>query len=225
MILDVIILTDSSDINMTQRTINTLHESEDNYRFNIYLLDSGVGYNKYYGVYEYIKPSIKFNYNAYLNIGFSYAKNAWVIISNDDVLYEHNWLTEIMKIHEERPDIESFSPKDPVLYNKYFPNHFVGTNIKYYESHIVTEFLQGWCIVIKKKALDRIIPLDEQFDMYYQDNDFSEMLIKHQIKHALVRYSIALHMNTLNVGTLTDKQIIKLKEDEIKFRTKWNQLK
>jgi GT2 family glycosyltransferase len=224
MIVDVIILTDSTNIPMTQRTIITLHDSEEDHIFHIQLIDSGDhNPNKYHGFHNYIHPESKFNYNAYLNIGFAYTTADWVVISNDDVAYEHHWFTEMMNIHNERPDIESFSPRDPVLYAKYFPYHFIGSPSRYCESHVVTEFLEGWCIAIKKTALDKIRPFDEQFDMYYQDNDFSEMLIKEGIKHAMVRYSMALHMNTLKVGELTEQQIIKLKEDEIKFRTKWNQ--
>ncbi len=225
MIVDVIILTDSSDVAMTQRTINTLHDSEEDYTFNIQLIDSGSNNpNKYHSWHNYIHPENKFNYNAYLNLGFNYVTGDWVVISNDDVSYERHWFTEMMNIHSERPDIESFSPRDPLLYAKYFPTHFVGTKSRYFESYKVTEFLEGWCIAIKKSALDKIRPFDEQFDMYYQDNDYSEMLIKEGIKHAMVRYSVALHMNTVNAQELTNEKIIKLKEDELKFRTKWNQL-
>jgi hypothetical protein len=41
MTVDVIILTDSTDVTMTQRTIDTLHNSESTYRFRIQLVDSG----------------------------------------------------------------------------------------------------------------------------------------------------------------------------------------
>jgi GT2 family glycosyltransferase len=225
-VVDIIMLTDSSDVAVTQRTINTLHDSEENYKFNIQLIDSGNNdITKYNGWHNYFHLDSKFNYNAYLNFGFTFVTGDWVVISNDDVAYEHHWFTEMMNVHTERPDIESFSPRDPVLYAVYFSNHFVGGKNTYHESYKVTEFFQGWCIAIKKTALNKILPLDEQFDMYYQDNDFAEMLKKEEIKHALVRYSVALHMNTLNAGKPTEKQINKLKEDEIKFRTKWNLLK
>jgi GT2 family glycosyltransferase len=225
--IDVIILTDSSDVSLTQRTINTLHDSEKYFIFNIHVVDSGTDDpSKYNGFHNYIHPESNFNYNKFLNIAFNYCINDWVVISNDDVLYERWWFSEIMKIYSERNDIESFSPRDPVLYAKYYPTHFVGTPSKYFESYNVTEFLEGWCLAIKKTALDKIIPFDEDFDMYYQDNDYAERLKDFGIKHALVRYSVALHMNSLNANEIISKEKIdKLKIDEIKFRTKWNQLK
>jgi GT2 family glycosyltransferase len=219
--IDVIILTDSTDVNMTQRTIDTLINS-DLYEFNVQLVDSGTNNPlRYRGYNNYIHPNIPFNYNRFLNIAISYCSADWVVISNDDVSYEKGWFTEIMDVYNQRPDIEAFSPKDPLLYMRYFPNHFVGTLDDYLESWAVTEALQGWCTIIKRTALDKILPFDEQFDMYYQDNDYAEKLKQAGIKHALVRDAIVCHLQTLNIGTMPNQE--KLKIDEIKFRTKWNQ--
>ena len=221
MIVDVIILTDSTDIAMTQRTIDTLHDSN-LFEFRVQLVDSGINdLNKYKNYHNYIYPESKFNYNKFLNIAFAYCLGEWVVISNDDISYERNWFEYIMRVNDERPDIEAFSPKDPLLYAKYFPGHFVGTSSTYFESYAVTEAIQGWCTVIKRTALDKILPFDEQFDMYYQDNDYAEMLKLHGIKHALVRDSIACHLNTLNITELNDYKKLKMEIDEHKFRNKW----
>jgi GT2 family glycosyltransferase len=87
----------------------------------------------------------------------------------------------------------------------------------------VTELFQGWSVLIKREALNKIAPLDEQFDMYYQDNDFAECLKKKKIRHALVRASKADHKNTHTIGLpYSEEKIKKSAEDEQKFRTKWN---
>jgi GT2 family glycosyltransferase len=224
MTIDVIILTDSSDVALTQRTIDTLHDSEIDFRFRVQLVDSGTqDPNRYVRIYNYIHPESSFNYNKFLNIAFTYCLTEWVVISNDDVAYERWWFSEMMKVHDYREDIEAFSPKDPLLYARWFPNHFVGTDSKYHESYTVTEALQGWCTVIKRCALDKILPFDELFDMYYQDNDYAERLKQVGVKHALVRHSIVCHMETLNVGQISEAKSRKLRIDEIKFRNKWNQ--
>jgi GT2 family glycosyltransferase len=127
-----------------------------------------------------------------------------------------------MAIHEKRKDIESFSPKDPMLYMKYFDWHFIESKDEYYESYKVSEALMGWSLVVKRTALDKITPFDEQFDMYYQDNDYAMMLEKNNIKHALVRNSIACHLGTLRVGEKCyDEKKIKMDEDYLKFTQKW----
>jgi len=222
MIIDVIILTDSTDVNMTQRTINTIHYTNTIHTLHVQLVDSGTDDPlRYTGYHNYIHPESSFNYNKFLNIALTYCTGKWIVISNDDVSYEKHWLIEMLSVHYQRPDIEALSPKDPLLYMRYFPNHFVEPRNNYFESYAVTEAVQGWCTMIKRTALDNILPFDEQFDMYYQDNDYAERLKQAGIKHALVRDAIVCHLQTLNIGTMPNQE--KLKIDEIKFRTKWNQ--
>ena len=57
--------------------------------------------------------------------------------------------------------------------------------------------------------------------MYYQDNDYAEVLKLKGIKHALVRRSIASHYNTIKIKELEKTVAPKMKEDELKFRNKW----
>jgi GT2 family glycosyltransferase len=226
--IDVIMLTNSKDIEstmMTQRTIMSLHDSEANHKFNIHLVESGEDKKSEYEsiTKNYIFPSQTFNYNKFLNIALEYVTSDWVVITNNDVIYERNWFTEMMKVNEIRPDILSFSPRDPIIYMKYFPYHFIGGQDTYYESYKVTEAFMGWCVVMRNDALKSVCPFDELFDMYYQDNDLAERLKEKNIKHALVRYSLAYHKGTIDITELTEAKIRKMTVDEIKFRKKWNQ--
>jgi glycosyltransferase involved in cell wall biosynthesis len=225
--VNVIMLTDSTSLSnrkITERCLLSLHDSEEDYRFNVILIESGTDQYPYYRrmISKYITPDEKFNYNKFLNMGFEHCTSDWVVISNNDVGYEKGWFSEMIKVHEERPDIESFSPKDPMFYMLYFDWHFLQSPDNYFESYRVSEGVMGWCIVIKKTALDKIVPFDEQFDMYYQDNDYAELIKKEGIKHAIVRHSIAVHRGTVRVESLSDEVKKKNEEDELKFRTKWN---
>lgn len=221
MIADVIILTDNTDIVMTFETIQSIRDSEVDHSFNIIVVSSGA--NKAYAnanINLFIDGP--FNYNKAVNFALERCKNDWVLISNDDVKYERKWFTNMLKVHEARPDIESFSPKDSMLYLRYFNSHFSGHQGDYFESYIVSEAFMGWSVMIKRSALDKILPLDEQFDMYYQDNDFVECLKSKGIKHALVRDSIASHLNTLYVERdIPQYKRVKMIEDKHKFENKW----
>jgi len=145
----------------------------------------------------------------------------WVLISNNDVRYERHWFSEILKVHEIRPDIQSFSPKEPALYAKYFDGHFLGHKNTYFENYLVSEGLMGWSLLIHSDALEKIKPFDEQFDMYYQDNDYAEMLKQHGIKHALAQHSIAIHHGTFEKVNPSQEQIMKMKEGMNRFIQKW----
>lgn len=224
--VDVIILTNSvskNNIDICERTIRHLHDSEKEHQFKVHLVDSGNFSEHIYKdiVETYIHPNEPFNYNRFINIALQHVSCDWVLISNDDVGYERCWFTEMMRVHNIRPDIESFSPKDPMLYMIYFDWHFLNTDELYFENYKVTEGLMGWSIVIKKTALDKIVPFDEQFDLYYQDNDYAEVLKSKGIKHALVRHSIAVHRGTMRVDDDNEQRDKKMKEDELKFRNKW----
>lgn len=225
MVIDVVILTNSSKevCEITKRTITSLHDSETNFKFKVHLIDSNEYSSKDYEkiVYRYDFINEPFNYNRFLNYAFRNVSSDWIIISNNDIGYERGWFSEIMEIHKLRPDIHSFSPKDPLLYMKYFSNHFIGGKDLYYESYKVSEAVMGWCLVIKRESLNKLLPFDEIFDMYYQDNDYAENLKKNGIRHALARHSIACHLNTLNIGKSNENIKGKMKEDEIKFRSKW----
>lgn len=226
--VDVIILTSTTDekkLVQTKRTIHTIRESEPNFDFNVILIDSIEQSNKHHflsGLANiYVHNRNPFNYNECLNLGTKYLKGDWVIISNNDVSYEKNWLTEIMDIYKQRPDITSFSPKDPYLYMNVYDWHFIGSSDNYFESYSVTEAIMGWCLVIKRESLEKILPFDEQFDMYYQDNDYAKVIEKNGIKHALVRNSIACHYGTDKLFKMSNEEYYKLKQDEIKFIKKW----
>ncbi len=226
MLIDVIVLTNSNSeffVWMTRRTIKTILESETGIEFNIIVVESFQNNDRNYKdlCHHYIFPNEPFNYNKFLNIASQYCKGDWVIISNNDVSYEYGWLTEIFKVHEARPDIESFSPKDPLFFLSFWGDTFVGTKATYIEGYQVSKYLMGWSLVIKKPSFDKILPFDEQFDMYYQDNDYGEVLKLNSIKHALVRNSIASHYNTINIRVLEIIAKEKMKEDELKFRNKW----
>lgn len=226
--VDVIILTKSGtekSVRMTKRSILSMKDAEPDINFKVHLMESGVNMHREYSsiTENYIQPAEKFNYNRFLNIALEKCKEDWVVISNNDVGYEKGWFTEMMNIHKMRPDIHSFSPKDPVLYMKYFDWHFIQSPDLYFESYSVTEAVMGWCLTIKRESLNKILPFDEQFDMYYQDNDYVEMLKRHGIKHALVRNSIVCHYQSINIQKLDEAKMKKMAEDEIKFKKKWNQ--
>jgi hypothetical protein len=224
--LGVIMLTNSSDEKdrfITRRSLLTLKDSTIG-TMNVALVESGNDNKNFYSdlVNHYIVPNEKFNYNKFLNLGFNLVNQEdWLLITNDDVSYHKNWFQEIMSIHGDRPDITSFSPSDPLFQMKFYPRLFVGTKDNYLESYKVSESVCGWSILIKMESAKIVFPLDEQFDMYYQDNDYAEVLKINNIRHALSRHSIASHLNTFDVLKTSESKIAKMKIDENKFRNKW----
>lgn len=202
MMIDVICLTDTSSIKiyeMTSRTISSIRDSEKDFEFNVILVDTNPNSDYIYpNVDHYITPNEPFNYNRYLNIASKYLKSEWVLITNDDVRYEKNWLGEIFKVHKENPSIESFSPKDVLFYSTIYADHFLNSTDTYWVSYNVTEVVCGWSILMRKRVWDLIGQWDEDFDFYYQDNDYAKTIESLGVKHAIVRDSLTLHLGNLS---------------------------
>ena len=225
--IDVICLTNTLSVGtyeLTCRTLFTLRHMDQSHKFNIILMESGNPWDYSNFVDKYIVSTEPFGYNKYINLASKHCVNDWVVIVNNDLLFEKNWFSEIVNVHEKRPDIESFTPKDPILYAKYYDHHFMFEDDEYAESYNVTEFLGGWCIVMTKRVFDLVCPWDEDFDMYYQDNDYAKVIESKGIKHALVRHSIVSHIKSLDMLKIdySDEVIAKMKDGEQKFIKKWN---
>ena len=217
--IDVIILTDSKDPIGTQKTISSIKNSVE---ARIILVSKREDYHIYRGVDTYVVIKEEFNYNRFINHAMEYVKRDWVLISNDDVVYDRFWFDEMQEIMDKRKDIHSLSPIDPRLHLRYYNNLFLSDE-DCVEGYNVTEHVSGWAILVQKSVLEKISPFDEQFDMYYQDNDYAQMLIKNGFKHAVVVSSHAHHMGTELIGIpYSEEKTKKLAEDEHKFRSKWN---
>jgi len=224
--IDVVCLTNTYNndmYGMTLRVIKFLRLSEKNITFNIILLESNKETNFIYDdVDVYIKPDEDFNYNKYLNIANEYLTSDWVLITNNDVIYQTGWFSKILEIYNKRPDIESFSPKEVLFYSTIYGNHFDWGN-DYFESYRVTESVMGWSLIMRKRVWDEIYPWDENFDFYYQDNDYAKIIESKGIKHAVVRDSLTLHIGNIKFfkGTIDKERDKKMEEDYYKFINKW----
>ena len=224
--VDVICLcktSDDSKYEMTKNCLRSIIDSENDIDFNIFLLESNPDSSYDYSEYakEYIKPNFEFNYNAYLNYANDYIKNDWVVVTNNDVIYEKNWFTEILKVYNKDNSFGSFSPFDISHFEKYFPN-LINDNIDYYEGYEISKFIHGWSISMTKSTWSSVYPFDENFKFYYQDNDYSETIKNLGIKHALVKNSKSNHLisQTTDVKFGIDNSP-EIKESELTFINKW----
>ena len=93
--IDAIILTDSKDPQGTQKTISSLKDSVD---VRIILVCKREDYYIYRGVDTYVVIKERFNYNRFINHAMEHVKRDWVLISNDDVVYDTPWFHEIQEV-------------------------------------------------------------------------------------------------------------------------------
>ena len=207
MSLSVIILSKTiSDIifDTTMNCIRSLQDSEDfkNDDLEILLIESNVDYFKSYSYPKeviVITPEEKFGFHKFLNIGIKAAKKEFVALCNNDLVFNENWFSEIIKVAEKRKDVLSFSPIDP----RNELGKFKGDSVEGYK---VTQQIKGWCLVCKKELFDSYGLLDEKFKFYYSDNDYALSLLYNNIKHLLVTNSKVIHLHKVTTKDVSNNK-------------------
>lgn len=224
--VDIIILSNCLDediYNMNQKCISSLIESENKHKFNIFIIESNKSFNKKYhhtgANLEIIIPDEPFNYNRFLNIGLQKSTSDLICFSNNDLIFQPNWFSEILNASNNNNNILSFCPIN--IKSKWTPLSEYEKKSYYLGYRIRREFV-GWCYVFKKEIFDTIIQFDEKFSFYFQDDDLALTLQKYNISHALVPKSKIIHLGgktSSKISTFNYKT--RVVEDRKVFHNKW----
>ena len=161
---------------------------------------------------KFIFPEEEFNYNRFLNIGISKIDTDRFIISNNDVIYEPGCVHEI---NSRLSYYDSVSPVD--LLNPKSIQSF-GPCIEGYEIEV---HVNGCCIGMTKKTYNTIGKFDENFKFWYQDNDYANLLRKHNLKHALIRDAKVKHLGHQSHKLLGEKHHDMTHGLEKTYKDKW----
>lgn len=191
--VDVVILSWAKTTELgkiTAKGIQTLLKSEnpDKVKFNVFLLESNPGakYNFPDNV-KVIYMTEKFGYHKFMNIGRKMGNSKYVALCNNDLRFQRNWASNIIREMEADEKLLSACPVEPIV--NMISKHF--TNEKYgYETR---KFVNGWCIFQRRDIYDIIGDLDEQFVFWCCDDEYGMTLEKNNIKHALIKTSIVNH--------------------------------
>lgn len=204
--------TNDSIFEMTKYCIKTLEDSERenlNLSIEIILIESNnhyqeLGFN-YNDNIKVIMPNEVFNFHRFLNIGINEASGDYIALCNNDLIFSKNWFTEMMKVKNFNQEIMSFSPYDEN--SNRTSKEIIATN-DFILGYEIQKQMTGWCFVVNNEVFNKIGALDEIFNFYYADNDYTMCLRKYNIKHALVTKSIVIHL-----GALVTKEINKIETD------------
>ena len=130
-----------------------------------------------------------FNYNECINYCLdNHITSDWLVVQNSDTIAHPGAYDEIFKAHETY-GYESLSPKSDI---------HAGDQIKITDVQVGYKILReisGFCIMAKRSVFAQFPGghMDHQFYFLHQDCDYSMMLMKLKIKHALVPQAIVSH--------------------------------
>ena len=226
--IDVIILSYSANDILKKQTddcLKSLFESEDHSKeiFNVIVLESqeGISWDDYPNTKTYDPPK-PYGYHKFMNFGRKLGNNPYVCLCNNDLIFEKNWASEILKCSNTFPDALSFSPLCPKTQTRYG----ILPNSGNYFGYQIRKEISGWCIFQKREIYDQIGDLDERFTHWFSDNDYSLSLYEKSIKHYLVTSSIVEH-HDMNIGktgpaVLTEEEMEKSTSGSYPvFKEKW----
>jgi len=223
-IIDAVILTYTKDLNfygLTQRTIQTMKNRNKSLNFNITVIEGNVNAAEKSYIYPETTTIVidqKFNYNKFLNIGLQYCKNKYILICNNDLFFLEDSIVNLVD-YMEKNKILSACPQEPNWHSKFFtPEQLANESILGYRT---MHEIAGWCICTTREVIEKMGQFDEQFDLYYQDDDYAMFLKTNNIEHHLVNSSKVRHECYASLE-LIDRDIQELSAElKTKFINKW----
>jgi len=211
--VDVVMLSYTKDkqiYEMTKNAISSLRGSQKEVKFNVYLIETNKKFDKDFPKgYDanVIIPKQEFNFNKFLNIGFSKCKSKYIVATNNDVIFEGGWLSEMVNAMGEH-NLDSACP----FWKEWFearPEISVPSPV--WLGYNVGEQVFGYCVVMKKEVLKKIGEFDEKFKFWFQDNDYAKQLQNHGFRHALVKDSIVNHLGGVSHKFLDEEKQFEFK--------------
>lgn len=224
--VDIIIISNaknSSIKKLTEDCVNSLYSSENNIKFNTFIIESNKDErftnlsNKF--KVKVIHPKEEFGYHRYLNIGISMGKSEYVCLCNNDLVFHKKWASNLIFEMEKN----SLLSTSPISNNPHLTKFKIELTPHVQVGYDIRRYLAGWCIFQKRKIYDTIGKLDESFIFWYCDNDYGMTLKKANIQHALITTSRVDHVESATLNTVDAvKRKVLTRDQETIFNKKWN---
>jgi hypothetical protein len=196
--INVVILTRTVNDEVRQMTKtcveSLLEHGQDDAAIHVTIVESspeGTQELVYPSPWNTIRPDSNFNFHRYLNCGIAAQQADYYLLCNNDLLFHAGWLRELLDAFKVA-GLGSASPISPGLESQErLRKH---SRSKFRLGYHIAREISGWCLLVSADTLRQVGPLDELFDFYFADNDYTVELRRHNIKHALVFDSKVSHL-------------------------------
>lgn len=190
-IVDVVMFSDASSMKlqvMTQNAVNTCVAGANLLPVNVIVIEKqeDIQYQNALTI-----PAVgEFHYNKYANRGARYGEAEWIMIANNDLIFESGWLHHLLAA--QHPAVSPKSPRDGRQYD-------ITVNTTGYVNG--THF-SGWCFMIKRKLWEEMGGFDTSVTFWCSDDVVIQQLKELDVQPMLVPYSVVHHLGS---KTLSDK--------------------
>ncbi|MFO0357803.1 MAG: glycosyltransferase family 2 protein [Sphingobacteriaceae bacterium] len=190
-----------------------------------------------YPFIKLIKSDTNLGYAGGNNLGLKYAHGEYIIFINNDVEVEPNFIEPLLAFSASSINIGAVSPKikyfenksiiqyagtQPVnpftLRNKHIGSGYVDNG--QYDTIKKTAYAHGACMMVAKMVIDHIGVMDEQFFLYYEEQDWCERMNKYGYVNYMVPNSQVYHKESITTGKNSTLKTYYLSRNRILFARK-----
>jgi GT2 family glycosyltransferase len=184
-----------------------------------------------------IKSSKNLGFAGGNNLGLKQAHGEYILFINNDVEVSPDFLEPLVKQISQQYRVAAVSPKIK-YYNSNKTIQYAGSqavnpftlrnshvgageidNGQYNQTHL-TSYAHGACMLVKKSVIDKIGSMDEQFFLYYEEQDWCERMNRNGYFIYYVPQSVVLHKESISTGKNSPLKTYYLSRNRILFARK-----
>lgn len=173
---------------MTQNAIKTCVAGANSLPVNILVMEQQPG--KRYMHATTLPAQAEFNYNAFANAAASKGSAEWIMVANNDLVFDDGWLHHLLAANH--PVVSPRSPED-------IRQADLEGNATGYENAIN---FSGWCFMIKRSLWTQIGGFDEDFGFWCADDSVIEQVRATGIAPMLVAAAHVHHIGSVTLRTI-----------------------
>ncbi|MDD5438883.1 MAG: glycosyltransferase family 2 protein [Candidatus Omnitrophica bacterium] len=129
-----------------------------------------------------------------LNKGIELSRAPYVCFQNDDTVVTRGWLRKMIRTLELRPDFGIINPSWEGRPKRMPIDRYGELLTKKTPRFIETDWARGFSVVVKRRVIDTIGPVDEQYSpAYFDDVDYSVTAIEAGFRCLLARDTYVYH--------------------------------
>ena len=200
-IVDVVILSKATTRlmqRMTQQAVDSCFNGTNGLPVNITVLEGGAG--KYRNATT-ISKGEKFNYNRFANYGASLGSAEWIMVANNDLIFQDGWLHPLLAA-----GADVVSPHNPGDRRQTDLTENTAGDVN-------GRHFSGWCFMIRRSLWERIGGFDEDVDFWCSDDAVVEQVLAAGVQPMLVPDSLVAH-----TGSQTLKAQPPAAQNEMRWR-------
>lgn len=210
-VVDVVILSkaDSPEMHaMTQNAINTCIAGANRMPVNVIVLEQQPGV--VYRMAQTVEIPGEFNYNRFANRGVMLGSAPWIMIANNDLVFNDGWLHHLLIA--EHPVVSPKCPHDKR--QQQFTENTTGC--------VVGQHFSGWCFMMQRQIWREIGGFDDDVRFWCSDNAVMQQLQAIDIEPMIVPAAQVEHLYSMTLKRVKDDDDLTWRQVAI-FNDKYDQ--